>query len=373
MRRRTLSYNVRARMQIATQPRLFARYPSLSEQLAWMPLASVPTPVEKMTAIADWLSRDDVWMKRDDLISPLYGGNKVRRYEYVLAEAKRLGRTRIVTVGGLASTQVMATALFGKAHGFKVSAVYFDQPATRFMQEALLVDATAGAEMIYGGGYLRTIWKTIGAYRREPGAYFIPPGAANPIANLGYVDAMFELAEQVERGEMPRPDLIVLPTGSSGTLAALGIGARLLGWNTEIVGVRITLKIATNALTVGAVARGTWKFMRAKSKELSAQAIDPIRYRLLHSALGRGYGYPTDAAVAAMPMVQRLLGCSGEVTYSAKALVGLRELAQSEATRGKTILFWNTLSSQRPDVSGVDPFTVLPPDFHRFFRGEPQV
>lgn len=354
----------------AATPPLFDRYPSLRTQLPWMPLASVPTAVERTTVISEWLGRDDVWMKRDDQISPLYGGNKVRRYEYVLAHAKSLGRTRIVTVGGLASTQVMATALFGRAHGFKVSAVFFDQPHTRFMREALLVDATAGAEMIYGGGYARTIWKTIGAYRREPGSYFIPPGAANPIANLGYIDAMFELAAQVERGEMPRPDVIVLPTGSSGTLAALAIGARLLGWQTEIIGVRITLAIATNRFTIGRIAGATWSFLRKRAGELAGQSIPGIRFRLLHSALGKGYGYPTDASVAALPYVQQLLGASGEVTYSAKALVGLKEIAAMPEHKGKTILFWNTLSSARPDVSRVDPRAVLPQEFHRFFDGD---
>ena len=353
---------------VPSSPRLFERFPSLRDKLAWMSLADVPTRVERMTAIADWLGRDDVWMKRDDLISPLYGGNKVRRYEYVLAEAKKLGRTKIVTVGGLASTQVMATALFGQAHGFKVSVVYFDQPHTRFMREALLVTATAGAKQIYAGGYLNTIYKTIREYRSEPGAYFIPPGAANPIANLGYIDAMLELGDQVARGEMPRPDVIVLPTGSSGTLAALAIGARLLGWNTKIIGVRITAKIATNMFTIGYVARATWSFLRARVPELTT--LLPIQYELLHSALGKGYGHPTAAAIDAMPQVQKLIGASGEVTYSAKALVGLKEIVSSPAYKNSTVLLWNTLSANRPDVSQLDPLNLLPPEFHRFYLGD---
>jgi D-cysteine desulfhydrase len=362
---RMISLSWRSRF-VAASPRLFDRFPSLRGKLAWMPLADVPTPVERMNAISEWLGRDDVWMKRDDLISPLYGGNKVRRYEYVLAEAKRLERTKIVTVGGLASTQVMATALFGQAHGFKVSVIYFDQPHTQFMREALLVSANAGAKQIYGGNYLSTIYKTIREYRSEPGAYFIPPGAANPIANLGYIDAMLELGDQVARGEMPRPDLIVLPTGSSGTLAALAIGARLLGWNTKIIGVRITAKIATNAITIGSVARATWNFLRARAPELTT--ILPIHYELLHSALGKGYGHPTTAAIEAMPQVQKLIGASGEVTYSAKALVGLRDIAMRPAYSQSTILLWNTLSSRRPDVSTLDPLTTLPPAFHRFYQ-----
>lgn len=350
-------------------PPLLDRYASLRDRLAWMPLSRVPTAVEPMTAIADWLGRKDVWMKRDDLISPLYGGNKIRRYEYVLAEAKKLGRTRIVTVGGLASTQVMATALFGKEQGFAVSAVFFDQPHTKFMREALLVDAAAGCRMIYGGGYVRTAWKAWREYHREPGAYFIPPGAANPIANLGYVDAMFELAAQVDRGEMPRPDVIVLPTGSSGTLAALAIGAKLLGWPTQIVGVRITLPIGSNRFTIGRIAAATWSFLRKQAAELKGATLGPINFDLVRDVLGKGYGYPTEAAVAALPYVKALLGCEGEVTYSAKGLVGLKQIAQAKEHERSTILYWNTLSSRRPDVSNVDPRAVLPNEFHRFFDG----
>ncbi len=69
-----------------------------------MALAEVPTAVEACDAIHDWLGRDGVFMKRDDLVSRLYGGNKVRRYEFVLADAKERGAKRIVTLGGLASS-----------------------------------------------------------------------------------------------------------------------------------------------------------------------------------------------------------------------------------------------------------------------------
>ena len=166
-------------------------------------------------------------MKRDDLASPLYGGNKVRRYEFVLADLFERNKTRIVTAGGLASTQAMATSLFGQALGLPVRIVHFDQPITRFARNAILTNAAAGAELVWGGNYLMTIWRTWRSLHK--GSYLIFPGAANALANLGYIDAMLELAEQVARGEMPKPDAIVLPTGSSGTLAALALGASWLG------------------------------------------------------------------------------------------------------------------------------------------------
>src|SRR5262245_46004453 len=128
-------------------PRLSDAFPGLAGKLPWRSLAQVPTAVEPCDAIAGWLGRGGVWIKHDDQISPLYGGNKVRRYEFVLADALERGSRRIVTAGGLASTQVMATALFGRALGLQVQAVLFDQPVTRFARRAMLADVTAGAEL----------------------------------------------------------------------------------------------------------------------------------------------------------------------------------------------------------------------------------
>src|SRR5262245_17860931 len=133
-----------------------AEFPELAKSVPWLPLAHVPTPVEPCDAIADWLGRRGVWIKRDDLISPIYGGNKVRRYEHVLADARARGAERLVTAGGVGSTQVLATILLGRSLGFEVSAALFDQPATRFARRAVLGGAAAGGDLVYGGGYLRT-------------------------------------------------------------------------------------------------------------------------------------------------------------------------------------------------------------------------
>lgn len=332
------------------RPMLFDALPTLASAVPFLPLAEVPTPVERCEALAGYLGRGDVWMKRDDLISPIYGGNKVRRYEFTLADARAKGASRLVTLGGLASTQVMATARFGQHLGLPVTAVLFDQPVTRFAREAILTDVAAGATLQHGGGYVRSLWRLWQA-QRAPGAYVIPPGAADPRSNLGYLDAALELAAQVERGEMPRPDVIVLPTGSAGTLAALTLATAWLGWDTEVVGVRITLRVACNAVTVGAVRERTARWVSERAPEFGrALRGRRGRYRLHGGALGEGYGCSTAEAVEALGWYQRLTGQTGEVTYSAKALVGLRAVARERAYEGKTILLWQTLSSVRPAI-----------------------
>ena len=332
------------------RPLLFDALPDLAASVPWLPLARTPTPVESCDAIAPWLGRSGVFMKRDDLSCPLYGGNKVRRYEFVLADAKARGARRIVTAGGIASTQVMATALFGRQLGFEVRAVLFDQPVTRFAQQAVAGFVDAGAELIRGGGYAMTALRTLRAMRRQARRgdnYLILPGAAHPLANLGYIDAMLELAGQVERREAPRPEVIVLPAGSSGTLAALALGCAHLGWSTEVIGVRITSAFACNRLTVGYVIRATDRFLAAHDRRWRP-ARDRVDYGLYGGALGEGYGHPTPEATEGVAMVERLTGAPGEVTYSGKALAALRALGALPAYRGKTMLLWNTLSTPRP-------------------------
>lgn len=332
------------------RPLLFDAFPALAHDLAFTPLAHVPTPVEPMGDVAMGRAlglEGRVWMKRDDLSSPLYGGNKVRRYELVLAELMARGKTRVVTAGGLASTQAMASALFGRALGLSVRIVLFDQPITRFAKHAMLVDADAGAELLWGGGYLSSALRTWRALRAEPRENaLILPGAANPLANLGYIDAMLELAQQVDAGLLPRPDRIVLPTGSSGTLAALALGAAHLGWPTVIHGVRITTALAANRLTIGAIVRATDRFLHARDPARWARQSHRVRYVLDPSALGPGYGHPTTEAIEGIEQVRALTGEPGEVTYSGKAIAALHRVLHAHPH--ENVLFWNTLSTPRP-------------------------
>lgn len=357
------------------RPLLFDELPDLAKRTPWTPLAHVPTAVEPCDAIGDWLRAprgSRVFMKRDDLVSPLYGGNKVRRYEYVLADAKAKNARRIVTVGGLASTQAMATTLFGRALGFEVCVVLFDQPVTRFARDAVRGFVASGAEVVYGGGYVSTAYRAWRAMKRGKDNYFIMAGAAGPLANLGYVDAMLELAKQVERGEMPRPDVIVLPTGSSGTLAALALGAAHLGWETEIIGVRITPAFACNRITVGLVIGKTDGYLAARDPRWKPMR-SRVHYSLYGGAIGRGYGYPTAEAIEGAAQNEVLTGAPGEVTYSGKALAGMRALLAEPRHRDKVFLVWNTLSEVRPVLpppeSAASP--PVPPALAWMFEGEP--
>lgn len=353
-----------------TESRLVAEFPRLRDAVPWMPLATTPTPVEPCFAVSAYLGRSDVWMKRDDAIHPVFGGNKIRRFEHILADVQDKGAREIVTVGGLASTQVTATILLGKELGLDVTSVLFDQPITSFARQSLLVQASSGAHLIYGGSYARTALLTLSKlWRSRKSAYFVPPGASSPLANLGYVAAAFELADQVRRGEMPRPDVIVVPAGSGGTAAALCLGTSLLGWDTTVVAVRITERLVCNSATLGVLVERTRSFLAKHAGGLPRRSEAKARIVMDHGCAGRGYGHSTPEARDACGEVEKLIQVPGEITYSGKTMVGLRRACA--AYPGKTILLWNTLSSVWPRPN-VRPDELAEP-FQRFFKGNIEV
>lgn len=313
---------------------LFAFAPGLARR-PFVPLAARPTPVERVPALGD-----RVWAKRDDLVSPRYGGNKVRRWEWLLGAARARGVRRIVTIGGLGSTQVTSLCVHGQAEGFEVDAVLFDQPWTPFIDEALSLDERSGGHTLRAGGYLRTGWKTVGVLRHEPRPQFVPPGASTPLLNVAYVDALLELGAQVERGEAPRPDRIIVACGSGGTAVGLALGAAILGWPTVITAVRIADLFVSNPITLKGQLALTRRLLR---REGLRQELPRPRLEMDHRFIGGGYGFPTPEAEVGARRYGELFGAPGEVTYSGKALAALERLRAEHPQ--EQIMFWNTLST----------------------------
>ncbi len=365
---------VRSRaMSPRQRPLVFERWPALEKSVPWMRIAESPTPVERCESVepfTDARARSvDLWIKRDDLVCERYGGNKVRRYEFLFARAKALGARSLYTLGGLASTQSTATAVLGRALGFDVRLVLYNQPVTTFAREALCINAEAGAVMTRSSNFVTAAARLAYELARAPRgeAFLIEPGASSALANLGYIDAMLELAAQVDAGECPRPDAILVPAGSSGTLAAIALGARLLGWDTRAIGVRIAPRIATNRVTIGHRVRSTARLL-ARLGGADLRSLRGARWEVMQGFIGPGYGYPTPEAIEGMHAWQTLTGASGEVTYSGKQMAALRALVRDPSLAGKTVLLWATLATRRPAVTEASRRKV-PREFLSVFDG----
>src|SRR5689334_16369798 len=130
-----------------------------------LPLGTYPTPVSRSGAL---------WVKRDDLCSTIYGGNKVRKLELLLGAARAAGKAKILTIGAVGSHQVVATAIFGKLHGFAVEAILVGQPDSAHARANLRVALAHGLVPTVAPAW--ALAPPLLATRWERDAYFIRLG-----------------------------------------------------------------------------------------------------------------------------------------------------------------------------------------------------
>jgi 1-aminocyclopropane-1-carboxylate deaminase/D-cysteine desulfhydrase-like pyridoxal-dependent ACC family enzyme len=292
-----------------------------------------PTPVERLAALST--ERSALWVKRDDVTSDLYGGNKVRKLEYLVAEAKRRGKTRLLTIGAAGSHHVLATALFGARAGLGVDAVVIPQRYTAHVGENLRADLAAGATLHPTWGYTGVPFAVVRAW--TPRSYFVPMGGSNVVGSMGYVAAAFELAAQVRAGELPEPDVAVVTLGSGGTVAGLAAGFALAGLATRVVAVVVAGPALVTVLMARSLAgrcfrRGGGTDRRA----LRGRIVPTVDY------LGAGYGEPSWAGDAATERA-KAHGLALDSTYTAKCFAAALDLIESGAHAN--VLYWHTLSS----------------------------
>lgn len=337
---------------------LFDAVPASVGRVPWISLATLPTPVEEWR-VPDGC-RGRLFVKRDDLTSPLYGGNKVRKYEYVLADARRRGARTLVTVGGIGSNQGVAAALHGRAQGFAVELSLVWQPVTDDVRRNLRGMVAAGARIHYSSTTIGAVWTAARVARRlrRAGAapFALPIGATNALGSLGYVAAAFELAAQIRAGQLPEPDRIVVAAGSCGTAAGLLVGCRLAGLRSRVSAIRIAERPLTSKTLL------MWEARRVAHLIAGFDgATERLRFGwgdvdMFGAYAGAQYGAPTPAAntaiVWAAPHVRL------ETTYTGKALAACLDACRA-ARPDETILFWNTFNSA-PFVMA-DALEGLPP------------
>lgn len=332
---------------------LLSRFPGLAGALPWTPLAPRPRPVEALD-LGDIAGNGQLHVKRDDRNAARYGGNKVRKLEHLLAEARLQGADTLVTMGGLGSNQALATALLGGAAGFSVQLSLFDHPVSAMTESNLRGCLAAGARIRYAEGIAGSLWnvrRIMTACRaRGETPYFIPAGASNRLGNVGFVNAGLELAEQVTAGLLPEPDRVFVAAGTCGTAAGLLAGLRVAGLKTRVVAVRTAEAFVSNRLAVCAYARDCLRYLRGLSPDIPDIDIAEADFELAEDYLGPAYAVATPAAREAVAWAAPEL--SLETTYTGKALAAALDYCRGPG-RGQTVVFWNTFNSRhfpRADV-----------------------
>lgn len=328
---------------------LWPRLSTPPRRFGW---ATLPTAVER----APWLDgpASHVWIKRDDRSSAIYGGGKVRKLQWVLANPPYDGDAPVLSVGGTGSHHLLALASFLAPLGRELHALVFEQPWTEHVRRNLAVLVSSGARLWPARTRVGLGWAWL-AYRtwRAPSrsGVYMAAGASTALGCFGFVEAALELAQQIDRGEVPRPDVVYITAGSAGSCAGLLLGLALARVPTHVHlvssverwafnGVMLRLKLASAVASLHA--HGLVDPPRGGASQWLADA--GITYAIDHAEVGAGYGAPTPAAVATLGLAAEH-GLVLETTYTGKCLAALRRTEGGRSGALRNVLWWNTHGS----------------------------
>ncbi|KRE03408.1 hypothetical protein ASE61_13120 [Bosea sp. Root670] len=310
-------------------------------------LALLPTPFEQLPRLSQALAREDkgpsIWMKRDDCTGFAGGGNKVRKLEYLVAEALNQGADTLVTMGAIQSNHARQTAAAAARNGLACVLLLTDSVANRSESYRTngnwLLDQIFGAEirLLPAGGDATAIANEAMAGLTAQGKrpYFIPVGGSNALGSLAYRDALLELAGQAKAVDCGI-DHIVVPTGSGGTHAGILAGVEDAGLACRVQGV----SVSRSSEQAGAIVSGLVNDIYALEGRQRGQQV---ALEIDDSQVGPGYGQPTPAMIEAVELVARTEGILLDPVYTGKAMAGLIALVRG-GTIGpdETVVFWHT-------------------------------
>ena len=304
-------------------------------------LVNLNTPIEPLNRLRRTIpGAPQLWIKRDDLTGYLGGGNKLRKLEYVMADALSRGATTIVTTGSITSNLARSAALIAKRLGLKCELILSGgnpEAARANWRVAELLGVKIHS--VAASGERLSRMKEVARELEERGerVYQIPLGASDEVGSFGMVAAFEELGiQQLELGE--QFDAIVFATSSGGTQAGLEVGKRLFNYrNLRLLGVSADDPaglIKENVLK----AVGPMLSLLGKSDVPSADELF-----VDDNFIGDGYAIPTKESLAAAQLFAETEGILLDPVYVSKAAAGL--LAYCREGRFKPtdrVLFWHT-------------------------------
>ncbi len=283
-------------------------------------LGVFPTPVQRLENISRRLGVS-VYIKRDDLTGLGLGGNKVRKLEFLLADARRQGAQVVFTTGGAQSNHAMLTAAAANRLGMKPILILKKRGVTAPVGNQLLEHLMGTEVILMDTDRYEDIYEEMDRIGRQLGVpyYKIPCGGSNALGTLGYVDCAREIGEQGIRF-----DHLVCAEGSGGTMAGLSLGAKLFLPGTKVHG----MMVDTDPFD-----RITPRLMREAAALLEAEIeIGPADYHLVDMT-GPGYAIPSREGNEAVALMAREEGLFLDPVYTGKAFAGLLKLAEEGAFR----------------------------------------
>ncbi|MDY6875868.1 MAG: pyridoxal-phosphate dependent enzyme [Chloroflexota bacterium] len=357
---------------------LFERYPLLRDKLPYVPLGKFPTPLDKLDRLADDIGTDHLYIKRDDLSGEVYGGNKIRKLEFLIGHALRTKAKEVVTFGFAGSNHALATAVYAQQVGLKSISMLMPQPNAHYVRHNLLMSRCCGAELyqhrntpLLAAGTIYQLLRHGLKHGRLP--QIIPAGGSSPLGATGFVNAAFELKEQIVKGEIPEPDRIYVVLGTMGTAAGLMLGLGAANLTSQVISVRVVEEKFANVRGMLKLIHKTNSFLHSLDPSFPELGFSEEDIDIRHDFVGQQYALFTEAGMEAVTRMEKTEGIRLDGTYTGKALAALIDDVKKQDLRDKIVLFWNTYNSREfSDVIAAVDYHHLPRCFHRYFETEVQ-
>lgn len=314
----------------------------LAARLAEFPSVSLGgvSPVQEARRLAAAAGVAKLLLKRDDLGAIGGGGNKLRKLNFLLADAIQHGADIVLTSGAIQSNHARLTAASSARLGLqcRLALVRSGAPVgPEYLSNGnAILHTLFGARVdIYppgtdGAEVLPTLAAEEETAGRRP--YVIPAGGSNALGTLGYVAAGLEVAVQLAtRGGEP-PDTVVIPSGSGGTQAGLAVGLAAAGFCPRLIGISVGTPATKQAERVRALVRDTMALL------CFPDDFRPLEIEVTDAYIGPAYGIPTRSTYEALVAMARLEGVLSDPVYTGKAVAAVLAGA---AGRG-SVLFWHT-------------------------------
>jgi len=335
---------------------LLRAFPGLVGKLSHIDLGDFPTPVHQLKNCGESLRMKNLYIKRDDLSGKeidddarMFGGNKVRKLEFILADALNHGARTVLTFGCAGSNHATATATYAHFLGLRCIAMLKPQPNSPVVQRNLLLMSSSNAELHYTSHDERSRATELAMIENEKMygdvPYQIPTGGSCALGVVGFVSAAFELKEQIERSEIRAPDVIYVTASSCATIAGLLLGVRAAGLQAKIIGVSIEPEVQSGDL-LAKITRLMYEanvLLHNLDQNFPLFDVASNEINLVYDLCGDGYGLPTDASAAAFDLLLRTEHIQLDGTYTSKAFSALiRDAQVNRICCDTVVLFWDS-------------------------------
>src|SRR6266516_5699349 len=297
--------------------------------------ADLPTPVETLPRLSEALGGPRLLIKRDDQTGLAFGGNKTRKLEFLVAEAREQGAKMLISGGAIQSNHCRQTAAAAARFGFKCILVLSGTEA-QHASGNLLLDKLFGAEIVYVAdrkdrdSILQETFDRATKEGKKP--YLVPYGGSNATGALGYAFAMKELIDQNVDA-----DCIVFATSSGGTHAGLLLGQRIFGFSGKILGISVDEPEEWLKKEVSQLASATSEKVGERIEFTPADVLVNTDY------CDAGYGVVTEREREAIELFARYEGLLLDPVYTGRAAAGMIDLIRKGFfKKDETVLFLHT-------------------------------